>query len=349
MLYCTKCGRSIEPGSNFCPGCGTPAAFTPGGGVNLPNPAASVRTNTFAANILGFIPMAFFLVAAFIVSNLAPMFFAAENVANIIRQFGFNGAIVMAAVLTSRAKGPDLSIGSLVAFSAYVVAVNAAGGFGPSGIFPAMALCVLFGAVNGAVTVFCRIPAVIATLITGTLLRYAVYAVSEGKPLQLPDMPAEMFGRNITASVILFVVAFLAAFLYIFFTALGRPKAERGGRPVFAALSHFFAYVLAAFIACIAGYYMVGRLSAATPALGSGLEIYILFVYFAVISSRLLDNRFAGALYTLVPLYIWTVLQNAFNLFAVSPYIQSVIFACMALITGITAFIANRKGSGSEI
>jgi ribose transport system permease protein len=192
--------------------------------------------------------------------------------------------------------------------------------------------------INGLFSAYFRVPAVIITIITGALAYSVSLLVSQGSPIMGPfptleDMPSAAF--------LLIFLTLIIAFLLVLLTPLGQPKhkRERTARPV----SYMFAYISSSVIAVFAGFFMMLRLGAAVPTLGTGYEINILFIFAVVYSSRALDNRIAPVLFSIIPAWILCVLTNVLSLMAYPFYVQSLINGALTLVFGILAFICRNE------
>lgn len=304
---------------------------------------------SFGADFAGFIVLGALFVLALMAGALSPMFLEPANLSNIMRQFSYMAALALAVTVSTRAKGPDLSLGSMVSLSAVIIAYQANQGAEFAGLFLAVFVLALIGFANGIVTVFCKVPAVLTTLVTGTLILGLCLALSDGKPIIMPaDSAAVAFGRSQAGWVLILLIATAIAFLLSFFAPLKKPKDQRGGEGIDTKFAYAAAYAASAVIACIAGYFMAGRLATAPPMLGTGVEIYLLFVYFALAGSRLLDNALGGVFYALAPAFVWSILANVLILLNISSYEQLIYQGLFVTLLGIFAFVFKKKATKSE-
>ncbi len=356
MMYCTQCGKELPENTAFCTACGarmmpavgaspthTPAFIPPQAPAYIepasyaPVPLPMKSGLTFRNSGLGLVLIGILLIVVHIIAFSLPMFANINNIINIFRQFAVLAAIGFAVVLSMRAKGPDLSIGSVMGLSAILTA-----SFGLStgsiwaGLLIALIITAFIGLVNGVFSVYFRVPAVIITIITGALSYSIGLLITEGSPIMGPfptlnDIPA--------AGLLLLFITFIIAFLLVLLTPLGLPKHRRdkSARP----LSFIFGYVASSVIAAFAGLFMVLRLSAAMPTLGAGYEVYILFIFAVVYSIRAFDNGVAPVLFSIVPAWILCVLTNVLSLMSFPFYVQSLINGTLALIFGIMAYICR--------
>lgn len=342
MIYCTQCGKELPENGEFCTACGTKATPAVSKAPNetpecvLPRLTAK-SSATFRNSGLGLVLTGVVLIAVHILALSTPMFAHYMNLVNLFRQFAVSAAIGFAVVLSMRAKGPDLSLGSVMGLSAVLTAsIGLSFGSIWIGLLAALAVSAVIGLVNGVFTVYFRVPAVIITIITGAVAYSISLLIAQGSPIMGPfptldDIPS--------AALLLLIITLAIAFLLVLFTPLGLPKHKRDKniRPV----SFMLAYVASSVIAVFAGFFMVLRVGAALPTLGVGYEVSILFIFAVVYSSRILDNRVAPVLFSMIPAWILCVLTNSLALMASPFYIQSLISGALALIFGILAFICR--------
>ena len=329
------------------PSYGPPPAYGPP--PSYGEPLAAPGRNTFINSFLGIIVLAFFMCGWPVTGIiLSPYFFTAGTITNLLQQFFLYGAIAFAVTLSVRAKGPDLSIGYVAGLSAMIIALLlTATDSLILGIAVALVACAVIGLLNGALTTYLRIPAIILTLITGMIAYGICFLISNAMSV---TVPAKGLRALATLDVIgipigwmaLFVVAFIAAFLLILLTKLGVPtyKREKKG-----ALSYMFAYMASALIASLVGLLLLSRTGAANISLGSGYEPFILIVFACVAGSRVLDNRIAPALYAIAPVIFYVFMKLAMNLLAFPVYLQTIIDYAYALIFVAVMYIARNFGT----
>jgi ribose/xylose/arabinose/galactoside ABC-type transport system permease subunit len=301
-------------------------------------PARKARGGASFLNTgLGFILIGILLIAAQGLAFISPMFFNLQNMENLFLSFIPFAAIGFAAVLSSRAMGPDLSIGSVTGLSAVIVALNSASnGSLITGLIIALVVGVVIGFVNGVCTVYLRIPAVIVTLITGFIAYFAGIMITQGQPI----MPGISHYDSLAGlAFILLLVTFAIAFLLVLFTRLGKPtyKRDKDAQPI----SFMFAYAGSAAIAVLAGFFLMLRMGAGMPTMGVNSELPTLFIFAVVYSSRALDNRIAPVLFSLVPAWVWALLSNSLNLLNVNSYTQLIVTSAITLVFVVLAYVCR--------
>ena len=297
---------------------------------------------TFANSYLSIILLAVIFLLLLVLGALNVVFFSGPNLLNVFRQFAMIGTMGFAVTLSIRAKGPDLSIPSVMALSSIIIAQT----FSNSGslfvsIIIAVFIAMIIGCINGALTVFARIPAIFSTLITGIVIHFVCYQLTGRQPIYVQDNTIKTFATATVSGIplgalALVIVSFLAVFLLILFTKLGVPTYQRTKKPT---TIGFLAYIISACLAAIAGFFMLSRVGAAFPNISSGYGLYILFVFGCIASTRLIDNRYAPALYAFAPPLVWVFFINIMNLTGVASYWQIIANVMITLPFLIIAFI----------
>jgi len=304
----------------------------------IPERPAPMRIN-FINSFLSLVILGSLLMLALSIgAGASPFFLNINNLNAIFMQFYFCGMVAMAAVLSSRAMGPDLSIGQLAAFSGTIAAlISNSGGSLLFGILFAVALCVVVGLLNGVLIAYAHIPAIVTTLLMGVIVRAVAWLLSAGLMLPLSNQSIVALGQPL-GSFGLLAVAVAIAFLLILLTPLGMPTYKRKKK---AALINVLAYMGSSLIAALAGIALLARLSCANPSIGSVYEPLILLVYGCAMGSRAMDNRFAPAFYSLLPALLYAVLTTVLAIMNVAFYAQVLVTGVLALVFILIAFLVR--------
>lgn len=188
----------------------------------------------------------------------------------------------------------DLSVGSIVGFSAYFVGTQLANNNALPpfvAVLLALALGGLMGAINGTLVAYGRVPSIIATL--GTLAIYRTILVDysgartvviDSMPQWVKDLPrlnlfeiGELNVRMTVATAIAIVIVFQLGLGYLRF---GRRLYAIGSNPEAARLAGlptrrivFTAFVLCGALAGLAGFLFLARFGNITVVAGQGIEL----------------------------------------------------------------------------
>ena len=341
---CPQCNTPIPPGMQFCTSCGT-ALAAPAAAPAQPQfvPEAPVK-NSFVNSGLSFVIFGVVLINWLVLGITTNNFLHLQNIENVLAHFAETAAIALAVALTTRAKGPDLSVGAVMGFSGILFALNATSS-GPlvAGLIAVLFICAVIGAANGALTVYLKIPAVITTVVMLAIVRGFGYLITQGSPVygRMLDFAHMSLGGIPFAFITLLPFAFILVFLLIFFTKLGKPQSKR--EPADSKAPSFFAaYIVSAVLAGIAGVFITSRLGGAAPTVGTGEELIVLFIFAVITSSRVADNRFIPAVYALGAAFVCVLMSTTLSLLGLNSYLFTLMLGILALGFLTLSYIARR-------
>ena len=232
-------------------------------------------------------------------------------------------------LLSARAKGPDLSIGSTAALSSVIVAAYAQDGFLTGGIILALVICLVIGAINGVLTVYARIPSVLITLGMMLLLRGIAFSLSGGNAMNI-QYETFTFGSDILVLTIILLAIIGLLYLLLYRTKLGMPIRQKMNTNT--KTIDFAAYIIASLLFGLGGLIMLSRLQTATPNLGLSYEIYTLFVVFLCGSSVYFEIKPLLPIILAISCFIYTAATNIFILLNMDMYTQTIIIAVLFII-----------------
>lgn len=301
------------------------------------------QAGIFVSGILGFVVMVVLLLGVFAAGLLNYNFTDQANLQNILLQLLILGTISFAAVITSRAKGPDISVGAVMAFAA--VLTVAISGSWIVGLVLAVLVCAAIGAVNGLLIVYLKVPALLMGVVISSLLRGITYMIGSSRPNLVGD-EIKIFTRLQVSGLpiiplAVFAFVFILTFLIIIITKLGKPLSNREPSDN-KSLSYFFAYLLSSVIACAAGVLIMSRIKMANVNIGFGNELFILYIFAAITSSKFLDNRVLPAFYAIIAAILYVVVQNVMPLYGLDSFVQQIIFAVITLGFVVVSYIARK-------
>lgn len=279
-----------------------------------------------------------------------PTFLLSDNIRNVANQITVIAIIAIGMTMVIITAGIDLSVGSLIALSAVMVAhlVSLMGGAGASSAGVLLAglggilLCGGIGAFSGLMITGFRIPPFIATLGMMQVAAGLAYIISEGRPIyQLPD-GFVWLGRGIDPilhvpiAVILMLVLYVVAHLVMTRTTFGRYIYAVGGNPEAARLAGirvngvlFAVYTICGLLAGLGGAVMASQLKSGAPTYGLTYELYVIAA--VVVGGTSLMGGEGRILGTLIGAFIIAVIQNGMNLTNVESYTQKVVLGLVIL------------------
>lgn len=287
-----------------------------------------------------------------------PRFIEAENLRNILRYIPLVVVVAMGQMMVIVSRNIDLSVGSTLGFSAIVVG-NVFIQYPDFPIWAAALVAVLigalFGAFNGALVAWFKIPAIIATLGTLSIYRGLVFLVSGGRQVDPNHIPTELIRLSQTSPVgIPWLVIFaglvaLAAYLFLRYIRTGREIYAIGSNPDAAALrgiavrgNIFLVFTVCGALAGIAGLMFASRFGYVNPSdTGVGFELVVIS---AVIIGG--TNVFGGSgtvLGTLTGSLLLGVIYVALAVLGISAFWQLAIYGFAILLAVTFDTVAQRK------
>ncbi|GIK75790.1 MAG: monosaccharide-transporting ATPase [Chloroflexota bacterium] len=188
----------------------------------------------------------------------------------------------------------DLSVGSIVGFTAYVVGTYLAANndLPPAlAVLAAVGIGAVMGAFNGMVVAYGRVPAIIVTLGTLAIYRTLLVEISGARsvltsalPRWLVNLPpVNVFSIGAIDIRLLFAVAVLVVIVFqliVTYSAWGRRLYAIGSNPDAARIAGFpaqrivfTAFVLSGALAGLAGFVFLARFGNITVVAGQGIEL----------------------------------------------------------------------------
>jgi ribose transport system permease protein len=279
-----------------------------------------------------------------------PTFLLAENLRNVANQITVIAIIAIGMTMVIVAGGIDLSVGSLIALSAVVIArvIGFLGGASVSAVgvlwavLTALAVCAAIGCFSGWMITSFRIPPFIATLAMMQVAAGVAYIISKGKPIyQLPE-DFVWLGRGIDpvahlpVAVLLMLSLYVMAWVLMERTTFGRYLYAVGGNAEAARLAGIrvksvlvAAYALCALLAGLGGIIMASQLKSGAPTYGLSYELYVIAA--VVVGGTSLSGGEGKIIGTLIGAFVIAVIQNGMNLTQIESYTQKVVLGLVIL------------------
>jgi ribose transport system permease protein len=288
-------------------------------------------------------------------------FLQTSNIMGILQSTSVNGVLAVAATLVIITGGIDLSVGTLMTFTAVIAGVVLTywGMPLPIGILAALGTGGLCGFISGTLIAKMKIPPFIATLGMMLILKGLSLVISSTKPIYFNDTPG--FSLISTGSLIgdilpffplpngvliLFILAVVMAYV-LNKTVLGRYTFALGSNEEAVRLSgvntdgwKIAIYSLAGAICGLAGLIIASRLNSAQPALGLGYELDAIAA--VVIGGTSLAGGRGSILGTIIGALIMSVLLNGLRILSVAQEWQTVVTG-LIIIAAVYADMLRRK------
>lgn len=286
-------------------------------------------------------------------SFATPYFLDWRNFLNILVSVTVIGIIATAMTTAIIGWGPDLSVGSTVAFvgclQASLVTIHGMPWW--VGIIVSVVAALIIGFINGIVIVKFNLAPFIVTLAMMNVVRGLSYVMVDGMSTFVSDPALLFLGRyrlfsggstsgGIPLSIIILILAFVVFYILANKTLFGRHIYASGGNRVAARLAGVntnkvgvLLFVLTSLMAAIAGTVLVGISGAAIPATG---ESYALDIITAVILGGTMLSGGKGSVFrTFVGVIVIGILDNGMALMTIQTFYQTTakgVFLLLAII-----------------
>ena len=307
------------------------------------------------------------LLLCIILAILSPAFLTTSNLAGLVGQTSYNAILALGMLVVILTGGIDLSVGAVLALAMVVLAkVITEGHVDQSvGVLAAIAVGAALGAANGLLLTRLHLPhPFISTLGMMNIARWAALVITGGASISaLGGGIVKLIGNDdiklgsgsgsdaISIPYALFVVilAYVAFYIFLNRTVVGRHIYATGGNPEAARLSGVpvnrilvLVYTICGFMAGLAAVVLAGRTDSGYPNAGLGFELD------AISACIIGGTSFFGGVGTvggtLIGVLIMAVLRNGLNLLSVDTNIQTVIIGLVIIGAVYVDVLRSRAG-----
>jgi ribose transport system permease protein len=291
-------------------------------------------------------------------SALSGDFLTTDNLLNVGIQAAVTAILAFGVTFVIVSAGIDLSVGSVAALSATVLAWSATSAGVPVflAVLLAIATGIACGLVNGILISYGKLPPFIATLAMLSVARGLSLVISEGSPIAFPDSVSRLgdtLGGWLPVPLLVMVVMGLIAAFVLGRTYIGRSMYAIGGNEEAARLSglrvkrqKLAIYAFSGVFAAVAGVVLAARLSSAQPQAADGYELDAIAA--VVIGGASLAGGTGKASGTLIGALILAVLRNGLNLMNVSAFWQQVVIG-VVIALAVLLDTARRKAGVTPV
>ncbi|KUO02503.1 substrate-binding domain-containing protein [Streptomyces caeruleatus] len=288
-------------------------------------------------------------------SALSGNFLTTDNLLNIGVQAAVTAILAFGVTFVIVSAGIDLSVGSVAALSATVLAWSATEQGVPVALAVVLAVVVgiAAGLVNGVLIAYGKLPPFIATLAMLSVGRGLSLVISEGNPIAFPDSVSHLgdtLGNWLPVPVLVMIVMGLLAAFVLGRTYIGRSMYAIGGNEEAARLSglrvsrqKLAIYAFSGLFAAVAGIVLASRLSSAQPQAANGYELDAIAA--VVIGGASLAGGTGKASGTLIGALILAVLRNGLNLLNVSAFWQQVVIGVVIALAVLLDTVRRKAGA----
>jgi ribose transport system permease protein len=303
------------------------------------------------------------LIVLFIGFSIAsPYFFQFNNVVGILLATAVNGILALGVTFVIITAGIDLSVGTVMTFSAVMTGVFITfwGWPVPLGVLGGMLAGASAGFINGTLISRLKIPPFIATLGMLYVTKGLSLVISGLKPIYFNDAPSfrtvamgsvlgsVIPGFDIPNAVLILFVAAIVANLILTKTVLGRYTFAIGSNEEATRLSgvNVAAWKTAVYALCglfsgLAGVMIASRLSSAQPALGAGYELDAIAA--AVIGGTSLSGGEGTIVGTIIGALLISTLTNGLSIMAVPQEWRMVVTGGIVIIAVFLDILRRRQ------
>jgi ribose transport system permease protein len=295
-------------------------------------------------------------------SFASPAFMQTDNMINILQATAVNGVLAIASTFIIITAGIDLSVGTLMTFTAVMAGVFLTYWGLPMGIgvVAALGTGAVAGLISGTLIAKLKIPPFIATLGMMQAWKGLSLVVSGDKPIYFTD--TENFYRISQDSLIGYVLPWLpipnaglillalaiVASIVLKSTALGRYTYAIGSNEEAVRLSgvnvdawKIAIYSMGGAICGIAGLLLASRINSAQPALGQGYELDAIAA--VVIGGTSLSGGTGTILGTIIGAFIMSVLTNGLRILSVAQEWQFVVTGVIIILAVYTDILRRKR------
>lgn len=288
--------------------------------------------------VMGLIPVLLALIM--IVMTIAePRFYGLPNLFNILRNTSFLAIMSCGQMLVMIVGGMDLSVGATAALASVIAAKVMASAGGPGGLSPSLAIALgifvslgcgaTVGLVNGLCSTLLRVPSLIVTLGTLSIVSGITLMITSGIPIYgIPQDFIAGFGRafwwGIPAPAYIAASVVGAIWLVQRKTIVGTYIYAIGGNPQAATVSgipttayQVLTFVLCAILASITGLLITAQMGSGQTNLG-GDRLMLLSIATAVIGGTSLRGGIGRAEIVGLSALFLSTLTNALNLLRIN-------------------------------
>lgn len=291
--------------------------------------------------------------------TVEPKFLTADNLTNIMRQFGPLSLVSLGMTLVIIGGFIDLSVAGTISLVA-VVTVSLIDVYGQ---FTALLIGLGLGAALGCLNSLILLSAGATTQAKALFITYGMSAVysalaliyTDGSTLHMswlitPQTIFTTIGSGtvgiVSVSFIVFLVCLAILYLFQTKTHAGRSISYTGGNLVAAELSGIpvkrsivLIYTISGLMAAVSAMVLFSRITTAAPIIGKNYETNAILS--VVVGGTTLKGGKGSVLRTTLGVMLVTLMSNCMNLLGVAPYMQIVLKGAILVVA---IWLDNRKG-----
>jgi ribose transport system permease protein len=282
-----------------------------------------------------------FILLCALLTLVSPVFLTPINLFNVALQASVVAILAFGQTFVILSAGIDLSVGSVLALTGAVMAMQTGQNGVLVGILVGLLAGAVLGALNGLFVTRARVAPFIATLAMLAIARGLTYIYTQGSPIRVDQPAFNVFGQGTVGAVPVPVVIMLAVFVVCLVvltqTRFGRYVFAIGSNPEVTRLAGVpidryvvAVYAISGLLAALGGLILTGRLAAADPNAATGYELDVIAA--VVIGGTSLFGGRGGVFGTLIGALIIAVVGNGMVLLNVNPFWTQAVKGAIILI-----------------
>lgn len=302
--------------------------------------AFEVKNSRFKGNFKSFFSewmILFLFVFLFAICSISSAKFrTSENILNILRQASFISIIALGEFFVVLIANMDMSITSIIGMTSIFFAGMVANAGIPVfwAIIIVFALSILVGIINGALTVYGRMPSFIATLTVMNIIKGIYFIYSKGLPISGLPEGFNFFGAGyvgfIPVPVIMMLIVAISLHVFSQHTALGRSFYAVGGNVEASKLSGInvkfigiLAFVFSAVLSCIGALGLTSKTLSGNVGIGENLLFDVMTI--VVLGGTSLTGGRGKVFGVVIGALFLQVISNIMILMSINSYWQWVV------------------------
>jgi ribose transport system permease protein len=282
-----------------------------------------------------------FILLCALLTLVSPVFLTPINLFNVALQASVVAILAFGQTFVILSAGIDLSVGSVLALTAAVMAMQTGQNGVLVGILVGLLAGAVLGALNGLFVTRARVAPFIATLAMLAIARGLTYIYTQGSPIRVDQPAFNVFGQGtlgaVPVPVIIMLAVFLVCWVVLTQTRFGRYVFAIGSNPEVTRLAGVpidryvvAVYAISGLLAALGGLILTGRLAAADPNAATGYELDVIAA--VVIGGTSLFGGRGGVFGTLIGALIIAVVGNGMVLLNVNPFWTQAVKGAIILI-----------------
>ena len=308
------------------------------------------KTNLKKKYIFIIIALAAFIIAG----SFIPSYFTFNNIMNVTRQSSTIAICALAMTLVLIIKGIDLGTGGVMAFCAMISGMLMLSGLN---IFLAIILGMITGLIvgilNGVLVAKIKIPAFIATYVTGQITLGIAMVIGKGRSISGMSASYQAIGNNlflgIPINTYIMIVFLIITTIILKYTRMGKHIYALGGNETTLKMEgvnpdriKVFAFALCGLYAALAGILLSAQMNTVHPTQGSTYQLDA--VAASVIGGVSMLGGEGKAWMSVLGALIIGFLRNALDMLGIHPYYQNLaIGTAIIIVVGISVYNRNKE------